>query len=565
MANIQIPLVGVSDNGRTPDINSHKSMNLMPMTSNTGAKDNLYWISSPGLEAFATIAGVVRGMHEWNGDIYFVSGTTLYKCTSLGVVSTLGTGIASSSNPCVFTHNESQLAFVQGDAHIYVWDGTTFYDVTKWSDEWDVTAIAEAPAGTYTVTLSSDHGATTGDKVILVDSTNSLPVELIGPWFSLTTVGGQPKKFTITATAGLTIPSPFPSGVLAEIQHTALDVTPTHIVYMDSYGVINNTTNAADKSVLDFDFFVSKSSDFRIWGIANTASAQREPDPLVAMFPYQGDIWLFGSKSIETYYNSGASSLMPFEPTRPSSLPWGCVGPYTVKQGGSGLIFLGVKVNGNPTVLLTNGYDATPVATKALEYELGKLTSTQLADATAYCYRDEGGEYYCLTFDNQTWVFDPIQTLKAGIPMWHQRMDSNGDAARPTYHVFVANKHIVSDRSEARLMQLTRDVNTEMGESVERYGISGALHSKAMGIIHECFICDMEHPDGVGDISLSWSDDGGHNYSTPVTTQFTGRGSRTEIFGLGYARQNRVYKISIDADFPVNINSAYVSATACEW
>lgn len=563
----KLPLVGTDDSGRIKDINSRRCVNLMPHVSNTGAKENLYWVSSPGTTLHANIAGVARGFHEWNDKGYFVAGTTLYSVDSAGTVATLASGIAASNNTVSFQNNDWQLGFVQGDSHIYVWDGTNFDDITKWSGEYNVTAIVKSGAGpyTYTVTTSTAYVAVVGDKVIFkgIGSTFFDNAE-----FTIATTPDT-THFTFTSNTSVTVPS-IVAGAKVFMQDTAFTITPATMTFMDSYGIINNTYQAPDKSVVNYDFFVSASNDFRIWKASATGAAEREPDALVNVTAFQGDLWLFGAKSTETYFNSANDADQPFAPTRPSALQWGCAAPHSVQQVSGGLCFLGVKRNGQPTVCMSSGYEIKPVATDALEYRLLQYTKSQLANATAFAYRSEGKEYYCLTFGTETWVFDPASSAAGGgLFMWHERQDYTGGAARPKYYSFVDNKHLVTDRTDATILVLTRDAVTEWSggaaQNVSRYGVSGFVHGDEKGVFHYDATIDMQHPVGSGTINLSWSDDGGNTFSTPVGQAFTGLDTRVQFFGLGFSRNQRCYKVEATADVPVNINTAYIRAEQASW
>jgi len=564
----KIPLIGVSDSGRTPDINSHRAVNLMPQIRNTGAKEQFYWIGAPGLKDFATIAGVSRGQWALDGYIYYVVGTSFYKIDSAGAITTISNGgVTSSTNTCVFANNESQVAFVQGTDEIYVYDfiDDVFTVVEEWSTEYPVTQIVNVSTTTYRATTSITHSAIIGDDVIFKGTTN------FNRAYTITAVAATTFDFThINSTdadeTSLTDAAAF-------VREDDLPVTPTHITYMDSYGIVNNTTNDDDEGIRDVDFFVSYPSDFRIWEPADTGSAQRDPDAIKAIFAFQGDLWLFGEISTETYYNTG-SGTQPFAPTRPSALQWGCLGPYTVAQTGDGIAFLGTKKYGHPTVLLTSGYNMQEVSNHALDYNLSLFTPAELAEATAFAYHEEGSEFYVITFGNdslgkQTWVFDSQSTAGAGVFMWHERQDYNGDEFRGKYYGYLNGKHIVSDHTESKLLEMDRATYTDLvgssTENITRIGVSGPIHSDDMAMFHHTLVVDMEHPVGTGVVYLSWSDDGGHTYSSEASRSFTGRDTRVQFDALGMARNQRVYKIRIDAALPVNINTAYVRIEQGLW
>lgn len=553
---IKIPLIGVSATGRSSDLNSHRAINLMPLVDRTGAKDKWAWIGAPGLKNFCTTAGVVRGQFVWEDWTYFVAGTTLYRVqTTGGTPETLATGIASSTNSVRFSNNITHLAFVQGTANIYVWDGTTLTDVVDYSDEVAITAIQNDSGTTYTVD-STGHGAENGDKVVIKGTVNFNREYTVANKtandYDITHINDSDADET-----GLTDAAGFYRYASGDFP-----ITPTHIVYMDTYLIINTTTADTDNGIELNSGLVSYSDDGRIWESANSFAAQRFPDAMTALYTYQGDLFLICEKSMETYQNIGEGD-QPFSPSRSAALMWGALGPETVAQVGNGFCLLSRRENGQITVIYQEGYSITPVASDALDYHLSQATEAQLKAATAFSYREEGSDFYVLTFGNQTWVYDQTTSKHTGTPDWHERQDNAGDKARYKYYSYLAGKHLVSDHTESKILEMDRDTYTELvgsvAQGITRTGVSGIIHSNDKRLFHSELYLDMENPVGTGTIELFSSDDGGHTYTSHGTQSFTGRGTRPEWHRLGMAKTDRIYKIVTSAALAININAAYVT------
>lgn len=623
----KIPLVGVSDSGRDTAINAHRAINYMPTVSNTGAKENFYFVTAPGYSLHLTTPAIVRGMVVFAGEIYFVAGNKLYKESD--TVNSLGT-LTTSSGTVQMVVNETQLAIIDGTASIYVWDGTIFYTIDKFSTEVTLTTIANVSGTTYRGTTLVAHGFQIGDSVIITGISNDNfnrqytitavaattfdfvhinstdpglsgllasayfrqatrvitgVVVATGTTFTVTTsaahllgvgdiavitgttnfngswrVASVPSGTTFTFDRGSTPSNE--TGLTASLSQT-WPLLPTSMTYMDSLGIINNTRNDATRVVVDYDFFVSEPLDFRLWQAINTGSAQREPDALTAVYAFQGDLWLLGASSMEAYYNAGEGG-QPFKPTRPSAVPWGCIAVNTVAQVGAGMAFLGRKKNGSATILLTTGYDVVSIATKALEYQLSQYTDAQLATAVAFSYRDDGAEFYVITFDNQTWAYDAANTALAGVPLWHERQQPSGARCLAQHYVFSGGRHIVSHYNLAKLMHMDRGTYTSSGTTIPRTAISGAVHTDASGMVHNSLMLDMKIvTDAV--VTLYWSDDGGVTYNSGLSKTILTTTNRVEFFGLGFARNQRVYKVVVASDGAADILTAYVLADACRW
>jgi hypothetical protein len=460
-------------------------------------------------------------MHVWNDTLYFVAGTALYSATAAAPTPVqLATGIASSTNKVDFANNIDQLAFVQGDAHVYVWDGTTLTDVAKYSTEVAITQIVNSAGTTYTVT-STAHGSANGDKVVITGTTNFnreyTVANSAANTYDITHINSTDADETgLTDAAGY-----------YRLAADSFVITPSHIEYMDTYGIINTTTADSDNGIEKNSFLVSLSGDFRVWLTTNGGAAQRFPDALIAMTTYQGALYLVCEQSTESYYNVGEGT-QPFQPYRQSALMWGALS------------------NGQITVVYQENYAMRPISNNALDYRLSQATLAQLEAATAFSYREEGSDFYVLTFGNETWTLDVSASLSVEIPIWHERQDYQGNKARPKYYAYLTPQHLVSDHTESKILEMDRDTYTELvgstAQAMTVEGYSGIIHNNDERLFHHDLYLDMENPVGTGTVELFYSDDGGHNYTSLGSVSFTGRGTRPEWHGLGMAETDRIYK-----------------------
>lgn len=87
----------------------------------------LYRIEGMGAGSASMGAGPIRGLKNFNGLLFAVSGTTLYSINALGAVTSRGT-IAGTGRVfmCV---NQDQLTIANADGTVYCWNGTTLTTV----------------------------------------------------------------------------------------------------------------------------------------------------------------------------------------------------------------------------------------------------------------------------------------------------------------------------------------------------------------------------------------------------------------------------------------------------
>lgn len=123
MPNVSIPIVGGSYQHRSLPLSSQVTRNWYP-EFNQDSKSIISLLPTPGAKTFCTSAntGSDRGMHDFNGTLYKVSGTTLYRVNSIGVETSIGT--ISGSARCAFVNDATTMIIVTGGV-VYSYNGTT--------------------------------------------------------------------------------------------------------------------------------------------------------------------------------------------------------------------------------------------------------------------------------------------------------------------------------------------------------------------------------------------------------------------------------------------------------
>lgn len=120
---MQIPFVGGAYTGWSKNINSQTCINLFPVVDQQDAKQVIALYGTPGLELFATPESgsglCIRGIWECKGDLYVVLNTRVYKVTSAGVCSLLGT-ITTSSGNVSMADNGTQVLIADGTTSGYI-------------------------------------------------------------------------------------------------------------------------------------------------------------------------------------------------------------------------------------------------------------------------------------------------------------------------------------------------------------------------------------------------------------------------------------------------------------
>ena len=144
------------------------------------------------------------------------------------------------------------------------------------------------------------------------------------------------------------------------------------------------------------------------------ASAEGSPDGLVALIVDHREVWLYGTNSVEVWYDAGTLDF-PLQRIQGAFNEIGCVAPYSVAKMDNGLFWLGSDARGRGIVYRANGYTGTRISTHAIEWQIQSYGN--ISDAIAYTYQQDGHSFYVLTFPsaNATWVYD------VSTQAWHER------------------------------------------------------------------------------------------------------------------------------------------------
>ena len=144
------------------------------------------------------------------------------------------------------------------------------------------------------------------------------------------------------------------------------------------------------------------------------ASTEGSPDGLVAVIANFREVWAFGTNSIEVWSDTGATDF-PLQRIPGAFNELGCAAPYSIAKMDNGLFWLGRDRRGQGIVYRANGYAGQRISTHAVEWQIQQYSD--LSDAVAYTYQQDGHSFYVLIFPtaNTTWVYD------VATQAWHER------------------------------------------------------------------------------------------------------------------------------------------------
>ena len=285
------------------------------------------------------------------------------------------------------------------------------------------------------------------------------------------------------------------------------------------------------------------------------ASAEGSPDGLVGLIVDHREAWLFGTDSVEVWYDAGLADF-PLTRIQGAFNEIGCVATFSIAKLDNGLFWLGTDARGQGIVYRANGYTGTRVSTHAVEYAIAQYGN--LADAIAYTYQQEGHAFYVLTFPtgNATWVYD------VATGAWHERAGWDNGAFmrhRSNCQCNFGGNIIVGDYENGNIYRFNLDVFADNGGIQKWLRSWRALPTGQNDLkrtAHHSLQLDCQSGVGLNlgqgsdpQVVLRWSDDGGHTWSNE---HWASLGKIGQYFhrvfwrrlGMTMKLRDRVYEVS---------------------
>ena len=189
------------------------------------------------------------------------------------------------------------------------------------------------------------------------------------------------------------------------------------------------------------------------------ASAEGNPDNVVAVFVDHREVWVFGTNSTEVWYDAG---LLDFPLTRIQGAfnELGCAAPYSIAKMDNQVYWLGKDARGQGIVYKAAGYIGQRVSTHAIEWQMQEYAD--LTDAVGYTYQQDGHSFYVLNFPsaNTTWVYD------VATGAWHERASfANGEfnRHRGNSQMYFNSQNVIGDYQNGKIYKFDLEVYADDG------------------------------------------------------------------------------------------------------
>ena len=391
-----------------------------------------------------------------------------------------------------------------------------------------------------------DYGyAVSGDRLYRIDSTwNVQPIGLIAGTGQVSMVDNGTQLFI--ATNPISYIYDAASEELAQI--TDIDFPGAVTVgYLDGYFIFQEPNS--DR------FWTSELLDGTQIDPLSFASAEGMPDTLVSLFVDHREVWLFGTQSVEVWYDAALEGF-PLARIQGAVNEFGCAATFSVAKMDNSLFWLGADARGHGIVFRANGYAGQRISTHAVEYAIQSYRV--ISDAIAFTYQQDGHSFYVLTFPSAqaTWVYD------AATGAWHERAGfANGQFIRhrANCQMFYSEEVVVGDFQNGNIYAYDLDQYSD-GDFAQKWlrswrALPTGQNNLKRTAQHSLQI-DMQTGVGLNagqgsnpQVMLRWSDDGGHTWSNEhwmSVGKIGAYGTRAirRRLGMTLKLRDRVYEIS---------------------
>jgi hypothetical protein len=420
----------------------------------------------------------------------------------------------------------------------------------------DIAALYGTP-GTRPLVSASDgavrgmHQPTNGsDGIVVIGSTiyrldSSFVLRSIGTCDALTT----PVKIDDNGFQAVIVTGP--NGYQVDlVLDTVTQITDPafygadNVDFLDTYAIFNRPgTN---------QFYISGSNEITFDAL-DFATAESNFEKIVNFVVDHDELILF-KLTVTEIWRGSSNPDFPFARDKNASIELGCAARDSVAKMDSTVFWLAQDNKGTGMVYRLNGYSPVRVSTDAVDSAIASYSD--ISDAVAYSYQQEGHSFYVLSFPtgNATWVYD------ANTQLWHQRAYLDPDTGtlgrhRSNSHMYFAKTHIVGDYENGSLYALDLDYYMDGEDPLPSIRVSPHIAGQDyQWIMHDRVQIDIEA--GVGISSgqgsqpvalLDWSDDAGKNWSNQHVAYMGAIGeysNRLRWSQVGRSR-DRIYRLTI--------------------
>jgi len=323
------------------------------------------------------------------------------------------------------------------------------------------------------------------------------------------------------------------TNVFAVITDVNFPSGATTVAFLGGYFIVNKPNTG--------QFWWSNVYDGTTWNGLQFATAEADPDNLLAVYVIHKELLLLGEKTVEVWTLSADTRI--FAPVGSAVVEWGLAAVWSIDRFGDDTIYLARNRMGQFHVIRQQGYNVTTVSTPEIEYDLQQRAN--ISGATAYSYLWYGHYFYQINFPDKSYLYDGLAEAWSEV--------SSGPAGGPYSRHYgeirfeLLTTPYVTDYRNGNIYKVDQTVYTDNGDPICMEVVTKHLFDPSLGYVTvDELQADLEAGVGINtgqgsspQIMLQTSRDGGHTWGNERWTSMGPIGGylyRARWLGLGAAR-----------------------------
>lgn len=195
----------------------------------------------------------------------------------------------------------------------------------------------------------------------------------------------------------------------------------------------------------------SAPNDATTWPGTSFTGVQNFSDPPNGLLVDHEQLWVFGPKGIQPFYNSG-NFPFPFDVIQGGYIENGLGAAFGKCKADNSIFWIDASERGNAMIRRANGFVPQRVSNHAVEYALQSYST--VADCIAESYQDQGHEFCKFSFPTaqKCWVYDTA-TGQWGERGYWDTQKGLYTLDRALFHTFNFGMHLVADPTTGNVYQ----------------------------------------------------------------------------------------------------------------
>ncbi len=341
------------------------------------------------------------------------------------------------------------------------------------------------------------------------------------------------------------------------------NIIPGSLTFVDQYLVISefNGDNVVHSDLNDFTAYTGTS----------IAQAEADPDDVVAVITYRGQLHVFGSSTIQPYTNVGASAFA-FAAQVNAVLPIGLVSRYAIVKVQDGIFFFGQGPESPLGMYLYTGSFPQKVSNEELDTLLSGTTIAQRNESYCFQYTDRGEQFAGITIAGRTYVYqiNASRLLSRLVIIEYSSVynpniyvsgvlseispDRKGEKVAWRANAFASGygQIFAGDSFDGRINMLDKDTGNELGKNIVREVTLPPYYIGPQTVSSIEFITDTT-PTNM-EFGMSWSNNG-TEFVDPIYKIIQGNNydGRTRFRRLGRFPLSRTIRAHFSGDYPLTM------------